>query len=145
MNKQKGGQVRVGVGIMIKKGNSVLLGHRKARKEKTESWTFPGGAVDYGETCHDAAVREMYEETGLKVNSLSFIGLIDDFDGAGHEHWITVNFLCEDFSGELEVKEPHKIEGWHWRDLDEMPDGLWGPCKGTIKCFKSNEMYERKV
>jgi 8-oxo-dGTP diphosphatase len=31
-------------------------------------WTFPGGFVDYGETVTDGAIRETFEETGLKVD-----------------------------------------------------------------------------
>ncbi|MBI3638084.1 MAG: NUDIX hydrolase [Candidatus Rokubacteria bacterium] len=31
-------------------------------------WTFPGGFIDFGETANDGAVRETFEETGLKVD-----------------------------------------------------------------------------
>jgi len=34
-----------------------------------EIWTFPGGSIEEGETPHEAAVRKVYEETGLKVET----------------------------------------------------------------------------
>jgi len=42
-------------------------------------WTFPGGIIDPGETPKEAAVREVYEEVGLKVplGELSFVAIID--------------------------------------------------------------------
>ena len=44
---------------------SILQGGRKGRH------AFPGGHIEKGERPHDAAVRELYEETGLSVSSLA--------------------------------------------------------------------------
>ena len=43
----------------------LLVKHKKNRK-----WTQPGGHIEYDETPEDAALREAYEETGLRVKLL---------------------------------------------------------------------------
>lgn len=47
----------------VKKDLQVALIHRGRYRD----WTFPKGKVDKGETLAEAAVREVFEETGLKV------------------------------------------------------------------------------
>lgn len=49
-------------------GNWLLTDH------KIRGWEFPGGKKEIGETLDEAAVREVYEETGGKVSTLKFIG-----------------------------------------------------------------------
>lgn len=51
------------VDVVIVYQNKVLLRHH----EKYHKWLFPGGHVELHETPEDAAVREAYEETGLRV------------------------------------------------------------------------------
>jgi len=52
------------------KGKILLMHHRD-----TDTWVAPGGSIEPGETPADAAVREMYEETGLIVELVSIKGV----------------------------------------------------------------------
>ena len=45
-----------------------LLVHHRAR----QTWELPGGHIEDGESCRDCAVRELFEETGQKVEPLAF-------------------------------------------------------------------------
>ena len=53
--------------------------NRMLVQDRTDpSWPvlcFPGGHVEIGETCADAVVREMQEETGLTVVSPRLVGI----------------------------------------------------------------------
>jgi len=55
------------VDIIIKVDDGIVL---IDRKNPPYGWALPGGFVDYGESYEDAAVREAFEETGLKVERL---------------------------------------------------------------------------
>jgi 8-oxo-dGTP diphosphatase len=61
------------------------------RKNEPHGWALPGGCVDVGETCQDAAIREAKEETGLKINNVVEAGIYDapDRDPRGHAVSIT--------------------------------------------------------
>ena len=71
--------IKVGLGIMIKDNNKVLLGHRCVSRKDTggifepDSWTFPGGKQEYNETVFEGAKREVKEETNLDVSNSNFI------------------------------------------------------------------------
>jgi ADP-ribose pyrophosphatase YjhB (NUDIX family) len=57
---------KVVAGTIPEQGGRVLLTRRSINPGRG-LWTFPGGFVDFGESVADAAVRETFEETGLKV------------------------------------------------------------------------------
>lgn len=42
-----------------------------------ELWSLPGGVVDPGETLANTAVREVWEETGVRVELQAFVGIMD--------------------------------------------------------------------
>ena len=56
-------------GLIFKYGCSVLLGKRAAFCNDLHGyWSMPCGAIDRGELPHEAAVREFYEETNVKLS-----------------------------------------------------------------------------
>ena len=94
----------VGVGAIIRDGACIVL-IRRDREPSKGRWTFPGGAVELGETVHDAVRREALEETGLQVEVGDLIAIVDRIlhDNAGRiqYHYVILDFLAKPVSGAL--------------------------------------------
>lgn len=63
------GMAKVGVGVLVVKGNKVLLGKRK-NAHGADEYGGPGGHLEYGETIEQTALREIGEECGIKSKIL---------------------------------------------------------------------------
>ena len=64
-------------------------------------WAMPGGMVEVGETAAQAAEREFWEETGVRVRAERLIGIFDNRAYGGRAPFQTylVGFLCSHVSG----------------------------------------------
>src|SRR6478736_4401531 len=59
---------------------AVLLTRRSEQLRKHPGqWALPGGAMDEGETPEQAALRELHEEVGLRLEPSAVLGRLDDF------------------------------------------------------------------
>ena len=74
----------VGVGVIVFRDQEVLLVKRNKEPNKGQ-WSIPGGRQMLGETAAEAARRELLEETGVKVDQLLLVDVVDaiipDFEG----------------------------------------------------------------
>ena len=128
----------VGVGVLIIKDGKVLLGKRNEEPGKN-TWSLPGGKLEFGETFEACAKREVKEETGLDVDDLEFISLSNDrFE---NQHFVTLGFKAGKFFGEPKNKE-EEIKDWGWFDLNSLPDNLFLPSRKIIENYLSNKVYE---
>lgn len=123
---------RVGVAALIVKGNKVLFGKRKGN-HGGGTWAPPGGHVEFNEDPKDTAIREVFEETGLKVTDPQFVTITNDIFKETHKHYITLYFLFKYESGEPKILEPEKCERWEWFEWDKLPEPLFITIKNLKK------------
>jgi 8-oxo-dGTP diphosphatase len=139
-------KVGVGFGVMLLRGNQVLLGKRHDDPAKADSqlngagkWTMPGGKLDFGETFEAGAKRELSEETGIVANQFDVICVNQDIvDGA---HFVTIGLICKQFTGEPQVMEPDEITKWQWFDLDNLPSPLYFPSAKIFENYSQHKFY----
>ncbi|MEX2643308.1 MAG: NUDIX domain-containing protein [Acetobacterales bacterium] len=67
----------VGVGIVILRGRDVLLIQR-GKAQGRGQWSLPGGHQELGETVFEAAERETREETGVEIDILGVVEVVDN-------------------------------------------------------------------
>lgn len=87
-----------------------------------KNWAFPKGHIDKGETEEETALREIYEETGLKVKIISgfeesYEYEFDNFDGK-HIEKKAIFFIAESYETTIKLMEKeHK--NFKWLDYNE--------------------------
>ncbi len=92
-------QLKVGAGGIIEQDGKILL-VRRAQNPFKNSWNLPAGYVENDESPAEAAVREVFEETGLQVEENGLVGVhffADDPRGNG----ILIVYQCAIVSGRV--------------------------------------------
>ena len=83
-------------------------------------WAFPGGFMEMNETTEQCAIRELEEETGLKLDNLKQIGAYSKVDRDPRGRTITVAYLAI-VDTPLEVKGLDDAAKAQWFPIDALP------------------------
>ncbi len=122
-------------GVVLDSGGRVLL----ERRADTGRWALPGGIIDPAEQPADAAVREIFEETGVIAvpEALTSVTVSEPITyGNGDQvQYLELTFRCRSAGGSARVNDSECVEvGWHAPDalppLDEKPLSLLNQALG---------------
>jgi 8-oxo-dGTP diphosphatase len=91
--------------LLVRRGNPPLKGH----------WSLPGGALELGESLAEGLVREVREETGLTVEPLELVELLDRIHREGERvryHYVIADYLCRVVGGEMQAASDADAARW---------------------------------
>ena len=83
-------------------------------------WAFPGGFMNMDETTEECAIRELEEETGLKVTTVFQIGAYSKVDRDPRGRTITVAYLAI-IDSPKEVKGQDDASIAEWFSITDLP------------------------
>lgn len=104
MAEQAEQKPRVTSAVLVMLDEKFLLAERN-KQNYNGYWIIPGGGVKFGETIHDAGIREIKEETNLDVEIVKLIGHKEVINVPGNYHSIVFFYLAKPKHTNIEAKE----------------------------------------
>jgi 8-oxo-dGTP diphosphatase len=108
----------VGIGAVVVEAGRVLLVQR-GREPLKGKWSLPGGMLKIGESLHEGVIREVEEETGLHVEPIELVELLDrivrEQSSEGERiryHYIIADYLCRVVGGTLKAASDAEAVLW---------------------------------
>lgn len=110
---------------MVVENERILLINRPDQRG-FPGYIAPGGKVEFPESIVEGAIREVKEETGLKVKDITYKGLSEFCDPHANLRYMVFNYLATSFEGELLDDPPEGELLWaHMNELDDLPMQEW--------------------
>ena len=114
--------------LLIQRGNMPFKG----------SWAFPGGFMNMDETTEQCAIRELEEETGLRLSKIQQIGAYSKVDRDPRGRTITIAYLAivDTAAAVTGQDDAAKAEWWPLSDLPHLAFDHYDIVQDAIKKYK---------
>ncbi len=119
------------VGTVVLQGRRVLLIRQAKGHPLAGQWSIPWGIVDKEESPEEAALRETYEESGIKAEIEGLLG-IQNLPEVG---WLGVVFLCHHMEGEpvADGTETDKAGYFSLEEMDALDEPIEPWCEWLVR------------
>ena len=121
--------IQTGSAVIIRnKDGEILLQERTDR----DAWSLPGGCQDLGEDLRVTAIREVYEETGIKLNTKDLI-LLDTISGKSRRNIYpngdivynnTTLYLVDILDKDINLKGDSETKRLQFFDINDIPNNF---------------------
>jgi 8-oxo-dGTP pyrophosphatase MutT (NUDIX family) len=112
--------------VVLRRGDEVLLLLRANTGYMDGYWAVPAGHVEQGESALTAALREVREEVGVKIDPADLVPVTamhrTGGNGLAIDERVDFFFTASRWDGEPRLMEPDKAAGLDWYSLDKLPD-----------------------
>lgn len=139
MNKFANLPYRPCVGVMLVNNSGQAFVGKRIDNREGDWWQMPQGGVDEGEDLKQAALRELWEETGVKQDNVRLIArtkeeviydLPDELLGklwggkfrGQSQHWFLGRFTGTDADIKLDAHRPPEFCDWKWVTPGRLPE-----------------------
>lgn len=136
------------VGVMLVNRSGMAFAGKRIDNREGDFWQMPQGGIDEGEGLHEAAIRELWEETGVGASLVEivattreelFYDLPDSLMGklwggryrGQRQHWLLARFLGDDADVRIDAHDPPEFCEWKWIEPALLP-GLIVPFKRSV-------------
>ena len=127
------------VGVMLVNGDGHAFVGKRIDNREGDFWQMPQGGIDDGEALHDAALRELSEETGVEAEHVTllaqtreelFYDLPEELIGklwkgryrGQRQHWLLARFSGSDAHIRIDAHDPAEFCEWKWIEPALLPD-----------------------
>lgn len=102
---------------MICDGQGNVLVQDKRNHPVWHGWNFPGGHVEQGEYVTPSVIREMEEETGLRIENPRLCGIKEFHKSKDGKRYIVFLYVADQYTGQLKASKEGEV---FWYPLCEL-------------------------
>jgi mutator protein MutT len=130
--------IGVGTGAIVFNDKGEVFVAQRGPKARNEAgkWDFPGGSVEFGETCENAVVRELKEEFEIDIEVIELLEVVNHILPEEQQHWVSPSFIAKHIGGVPRITEPEKCIEFKWINIAEInPNDLSQASKSNWQKF----------